>query len=281
MNENKPPVYLLTGLILGLGLGLLVSLLLFPAESGAGAPAQLNSGDKNIYRGMVAQAFSVDSNLQRASARLALLEEENPGQALAAEAQRMLAEGKSMSEAEVLARLASALQAAVSTQIPAVSEVTAIPLFTPDATGAAMTAEPDENETPLPADAPPPSIQFQPTPSPAPTLGAPFILAERKIICEPGRKTGAIEVQVEDSSKKPVPGVRIDISWAAGQDFFFTGLIPSENPGFADFAMTPGEEYSLRVGEGGEQARGVSIPECSDEDGGRNPGSVYLRFMQP
>jgi hypothetical protein len=281
MNENKPPVYLLTGLIIGLGLGLLVSVLLFPAKSGAGAPAQLNSEDKNIYRGLVAQAFSVDSNLQRASARLALLEEEQPGQALAAEAQRMLAEGKSLAEAEILARLASALQGAVSTQNPAGAAVTAIPLFTPDATGAALTAEPGKMETPLPADAAPPAILNQPTPSPAPTLGAPFILAERKIICEPGQMAGMIEVQVEDSSKKPVPGVRIDISWASGQDFFFTGLIPSVNAGFADFTMTPGEEYSLRVGDGGEQVRGLNIPECSESDGGRNPGSVYLRFIQP
>jgi hypothetical protein len=45
--------------------------------------------------------------------------------------------------------------------------------------------------------------------------------------------------------------------------------------------MTTGEEYSLRVGDGGEQVRGVSIPECTNDDGSKYYGSVYLKFMQP
>jgi hypothetical protein len=281
MNENKPPIYLVTGLIIGLGLGLLISVILFPTHSGEGSPSQLSSRDKSIYRGLAAQAFSVDSNLQRASARLALLEDEDPARELAAEAQRMLAEGKPMAEAEVLARLASALQASGSSEIPTGRAPADIPLFTPDPASATRTAVADEETTPVPDETTPPAVQYQPSPSPAPTLGAPFALTERKIICEPEREAGLIEVQVDDRSRNPVPGVRIDISWIGGQEFFFTGLIPAVNPGFADFSMKPDEEYALRVGDGGEQVRGVSIPECTNDDGSKYYGSVYLKFMQP
>ncbi len=281
MNENKPPIYLVTGLIIGLGLGLVISMILFPARSGEGSPSQLSSEDRSIYRGLAAQAFSVDSNLQRASARLALLQDDDPAKELAAEAQRMLAEGRPVAEAEVLARLASALHASASSEIPTGSAQGDIPLFTPDPASATQGAALVGEDTPVSGETAPPPVQFQPSPSPAPTLGAPFTLDERKIICEPGQKAGLIEVQVDDQRGNPVPGVRIDISWVGGQEFFFSGLIPAVNPGFADFVMKPDEEYSLRVGDGGEQVRGVSIPECGLEDGGRYSGSVYLRFIQP
>jgi hypothetical protein len=282
VSQGKPPIYLATGLLLGLGLGVLISVVLFPTRLGEGSPSQLSVEDKRTYREMVAQAFAVDNNLERASARLALLGDEDRGQELAAEAQRMLAEGKPLADAEILARLASALQSLNAPGSPQEVVGTSIPLFTPDPASATQTALPVEGAVPTPAETiPPPVITNQPTPSLAPTLGAPFELKDRLVICEPDREPGLIEIQVDDQGGSPIPGVRIDISWLDGQEYFFTGLIQSVNPGFADFVMTNGVEYSLRVGEGGEQVRGVGIPECTNEDGSKYYGSVYLRFTQP
>ncbi|MHC1782716.1 MAG: hypothetical protein AB9891_08155 [Anaerolineaceae bacterium] len=282
MSQDKPPFYLATGLLLGLGLGVLISVLLFPARMGEGSPSLLSSENKTTYRGMVAQAFAVDNNLERASARLTLLGEEDQGQELAAEAQRMLAEGKPLADAEILARLASALQRLNAPGSTQEAVGTGIPLFTPDPASATQTALPEEGAAPTPAETIPlPVKTSQPTPSPAPTLGAPFELRDRLVICDPEKEPGLIEIQVEDQGGSPVPGVKIDISWLDGQEYFFTGLIQSVSPGFADFTMTAGAEYSLRVGEGGEQVRGVGIPECNNEDGSKYYGSVYLRFTQP
>jgi hypothetical protein len=282
VSQGKPPFYLATGLLLGLGLGIMISVVLFPARLGEGSPSQLSGGDKSTYRGMVAQAFAVDNNLERASARLTLLGEEDQGIVLAAEAQRMLAEGKPLADADILARLASALHRLNDAGSPQEAVDTGIPLFTPDPASATQTALPDEDAVPIPTETrPPPVITNQPTPSPAPTLGAPFELKDRLVVCDPDNESGLIEIQVDDQGGNPVSGVKIDISWLDGQEYFFTGLIRSINPGFADFTMSNGVEYSLRVGEGGEQVRGVSIPECTNADGSKYYGSVYLRFTQP
>lgn len=279
MNESRPPFYLITGLIIGLGLGLLISLVLIPAQSAEGSPSQLTEEDKAIYRDFAAQAFAVSNDLDRAAARLALLGEENPSNQLAADAQRYLAEGRSLAEAEVLARLASALQNMNSQGSTSGTQEASIPLFTPDPDLA--TAVP-AGDTPTQEDNAPTLVPTnRPTPSPAPTLGAPFALDERLVICEADKEPGLVEVEVQDHNGKPVPGIRIDISWQDGADFFFTGLIPSVDPGYADYTLTSGFEYTLRVGEVGEQVRGLSIPGCTANDGSKYPGSIYLRFTQP
>jgi hypothetical protein len=280
VNQARPPFYLVTGLLLGLILGYGVSVLLFPARAAEGAPRQLNAADKMTYRSLVAQAYAVSNNLDRASARISLLQDDSAVNQLAADAQRMLAEGKPLGDAEVLARLASALGSQSLTVQPGAVEATSlagVPLFTPDPAQVSATESSPATSTPVPQ-----AVGTRaPTPSPAPTLGAPFQLSERLVICQESEEPGMIQVQVGDQAGSPVPGVKIDITWQAGEEFFFTGLVQSVNPGFADYRMTPGLEYALRVGERGEQVGGVTIPECSRDDGSKYPGSVFLRFTQP
>ncbi|GAP08157.1 hypothetical protein ATHL_03058, partial [Anaerolinea thermolimosa] len=117
--ERRGHWYLLTGLVLGLVLGLLVSLVLSPVRYVDAEPAALAERYKNEFRQWVALAYQADGNLPRARERLNLLQDADPRQALAAQAQRVLGEGGSPDEARALAALAAALsgveQVAVST----------------------------------------------------------------------------------------------------------------------------------------------------------------------
>ena len=128
--EKKGAWYLLTGLVLGVILGLVYSYLINPVVYTHSVPASLDDHYKDIYRSTIAQVFVATHDFERAALRLALLEDEDPVYALGAQAQRALAEGNS-AEAQALAYLASALQvnnpAAVSppTQNPTVPATTA------------------------------------------------------------------------------------------------------------------------------------------------------------
>jgi len=61
--------------------------------------------------------------------------------------------------------------------------------------------------------------------------------------------------------------VEIRVSWATGEDRFFTGLKPEVDPGYADFAMEPGVVYQVRVGKvDSEVASDISATPCAGED---------------
>ena len=88
--------------------------------------------------------------------------------------------------------------------------------------------------------------------------------------CPPG--------QVRDGSGTPVPGVQVNVAWDGDLDTFFTGLKPAVSAGYADFQMTPGVSYSLRVGDGGETLNGLSAPDCTDGGGNVFAGGLLLKF---
>ncbi|MBG0784570.1 MAG: hypothetical protein H0S79_05670 [Anaerolineaceae bacterium] len=109
--------YLLTGLILGMLIGLVYTLLINPVIYTHSTPATLQAGDKDAYRSLIAQVYAVTGDLERAQLRLALLEDENPVYTLGTQAQRCMSEGN-ITEAQALALLASALQSTDPTAIP-------------------------------------------------------------------------------------------------------------------------------------------------------------------
>ena len=118
--------YLLTGLILGLLIGLAYSLLVNPVIYTHSTPASLQKEDKDTYRSLIAQAYAATSDLKRAQLRLALLEDENPVYALGTQAQRCMAEGN-VTEAQALALLASALQSTDPTATSALVPTQTLP----------------------------------------------------------------------------------------------------------------------------------------------------------
>ena len=110
MNEDeRGNWYLLTGVVLGIILGILFAWVISPVEYVDTAPESLKDEFKDQYRVLIASAYVANGDLVRAKARLGLLDEADIYLVVAEQAQQMLAEGGSVEEAQALGRLALAL----------------------------------------------------------------------------------------------------------------------------------------------------------------------------
>jgi len=108
--EKKGGGYLLTGLILGLLLGLIYTWFINPTVYYDLSPARLAEQYQDTYRSSIAQVFAATGNLERAELRIGLLDDPDPVFSLGIKAQSLLAEGRT-DEAHAHALLASALMA--------------------------------------------------------------------------------------------------------------------------------------------------------------------------
>jgi uncharacterized membrane protein YccC len=110
MNEDeRGNWYLLTGVVLGIILGILFAWVISPVKYVDTAPESLKDEFKDQYRVLIASAYVANGDLVRAKARIALLDEADIYLVVAEQAQQMLAEGGSVEEAQALGRLALAL----------------------------------------------------------------------------------------------------------------------------------------------------------------------------
>ena len=291
-SRRTPPYYLFTGLLVGLLTGLVLTLIFRPVYVDA-APQALNDSDKAAFRSLAAMAYAADHDLGRAQARLALLKDKNSSFAVAAQAQQELSQnGPDSSSALALGSLATAFAPTlaavqtVSTPQPAGATATLQPdfLLTPsptlDPNGAVMTATP--SASPTPTDRPlTPLATFTPrvTATPLPSLGYPFILSDKSDVCD-ARLPGLLQLEVNDKAGNPVPGVRISVVWDGGEDLFYTGLHPNINPGYADFTMTAGTLYAVKVGDISKPVEKISAAKCKAVDGTSFYGGYMLQFGQ-
>lgn len=283
MKERRGNWYLFTGLLLGVVLGVVYAWVISPIQPSRVTPASLRADFKDQYRILVAAAYNATGDLDRARTRLAQLEEGDPAMALAAEAQQVVANSGSQDDARSLALLAANLGKVPGVETP---QPVAAASSTPTLAATAPTANSVDvrTATSVPQQTPtlPQTIASPfPTRTPTPTLGPPFVLKERTTVCDAGLTSPLIEVNVLDSAGKPVPGVKVIVSWSEGEDVFYTGLKPAVNPGYADFAMQTGINYSLRLGDGGQTVGDLAAPDCKASDGTAFPGGWKLVFTQP
>ncbi len=295
--SSNPPLYLLTGFVLGLILGGAYAWLISPVELVDGAPAALTGQDQDRYRTMIALAYQADGNLKRARQRLDLLKDPNSPLTVAAEAQRLAAvtDNEAQAEAQALALLAAALspQSAPTLQpslTPAPTSTATLPALevSPSATlapGEAVrtpTPIPTPTATITPTATMTPIVTFTPryTVQPTATLGLPFSLKNMRQVCDASLPQGLLQVEVDDRAGNGVPGVRILVAWPDNnQDTFYTGLMPEFGPGYADFVMSPKIIYSVRAGDSGQVVQGVSLPTCGSGSSAY-PGGWKLTFSQ-
>ncbi len=294
------PWFLLTGLVLGLILGLVYAWWINPVTYRESAPDVLSAEQKDQYFRLIALAYASNHDAGRSAARLALLGEKDPASRLAALAQQVAVEGGSGDEARALAALAAALralpaaeptktatttstgaEASMKSQVLAVTETKPAQDGKPTATPPADAVR-SATPVPVPTGTPVPAATFTPRPTAtaSPTSGPPFVLGNTEVLCADASARGLLQVQVNDSAGQAVPGMTVVITWDGGQERFYTGLAPDISPGYADYQMETGVEYSVRVGEGGEAVGGIGAPECKS-GGGNFYGGVRLTFKQP
>jgi hypothetical protein len=290
VNQKRGQWHLLTGLILGIVLGVVFSVYILPVRYIDTEPQTLRFYDRERYRSLVARAYVVEADTSRALARIALLKDGNAATALISQAQNMLASNGDELTARGLALLGAAVNqpslritaipTVAVTQRPTATAFTATPevsVMTPTIQLAQGTpAEPTITRTPAA------TFTARPTPTLQPTLGTLFILVDQKTVCEPLPSIPLIEIEVRDVEGNPIPGVKIQLSQLnGGTETFYTGLYPEISAGYANYVMTAGMEYALRVGEAGQLISGLTIPACETESPGTAPGNLYLLFQQP
>ncbi len=302
MNQARGQWYLLTGLILGIGLGLLIAWQLFPVQYQAGLPANLRADFKDEYRYMIAASYAATGNLGRAKARLALLQDGNTLQMLGDQTQRMLSNNAAPSVVRSLSVLSDALMKADTepTTIPASPEASSVaaqdtlgPETSTPATGSATeTVSPAESETPTlespgtaaatPSPLPTSAISLAPRPTFTATFtpGPPFNLANKAEFCEPSQP-GLLQVSLKNSNDQPIAGVELVITWAGGEGHFFSGLKPELGYGYADFVLSANVEYALSLSDGKTRVTGIITSACTAKDGSQSIGGIHLDFKEP
>lgn len=281
-------------LLLGMGIGLGYTWVLAPPPIMNAQPSALRVEFKDQYRSLIAAAYAATGNLPRAQARLSVLGDANPVEALNAQAQRMLVSPQTFERAEPVAALASALESGVSgapVRTPALdipvdagntftpaspSSLTDLPIFL------SKTPESIETQTAV-IETKPTFVESTPRPTqtPAPVLGRPFTLTGEETICDSNLPDGLLQVLVLNRSRRQVAGVEIVITWDGGKEQFFTGLKPELGNGYADYLMTADTSYTVQLAQGSDIALGITAPTCQTPDGATFLGGVQLTFQQP
>lgn len=280
MDQNRGNWYLITGLILGLTLGLVYSWVISPVSQVDTHPNLLRTDYKDIYRSLISRAYRANNNLPRAEARLDLIGDDEPALALAAQAQRFLAEGGDHEMAVILANLSAALQSS------AVAENTPVP-----PTGTAAASDSDENPTASSKDTEEnggnnldSTSTLEPVSSrtPPPTESPPFILQDSSPICDPTLSESLIQVIATNSAGDGIPGVAIQISLGSDpKEVFYTGLKPELGLGYADFSAEPGLSYQVEIPDSGLIVSDIEVPTCQNESEESYWGSWEIYITHP
>lgn len=284
--DRRGSWYILTGLVLGVAMGLFYSWVISPVKYVDAPPYALRADFKDEYRALVAAAHLYSYDLLRAEDRLEQLKEDNPSENLAMQAQKALAEGRPDEEVRALGILGLALgegvtplalssstaQVVISTQsITAVTPTPIVNLPTSNPTQTSNVPIPQATKT----------LQPTSTATSTPTVGAAFVLQETMLVCNPDQSQPLMQVEIKDAAGQPVASIELVVTWDGGEDHFFTGLKPELGQGYADFLMTPGVVYSLQIADGGQAVNDLTAAECLLDNGSRYWGSWMLTFIQP
>ena len=274
----------------GFGLGLLYAWVIAPIRYVDTTPNTLRADFKDAFRTSIAASYAATHDMERAKARLALLGDPNPIEALTAQAQRMLAAGEPFDTVREVASLATDLQnGVVSAQVSATLALVSgqgTPIQTPTLSPLTQTLTMGSPGNTPTLESSTPTVVFdtptpRPTRTPIPTASAPFQLINQEEVCNPNLTDGLLQISVLDSHRHQMPGVEITISSDAGEESFFTGLKPEIGDGYADYVMQAGTVYSLRVAHSGNPVTGLTAPACPDSNGQTYTGGLKLTFQQP
>ncbi|MFH2038260.1 MAG: hypothetical protein ABIJ65_02380 [Chloroflexota bacterium] len=273
--------YLLTGLVIGILSGLIISWVVAPVKYIDTHPATLRSDFKDDFRFQIASAFYATNNLERAKSRLDLLDDADVIQALTKQAQNLLDSGDPTNKAFVLAFLTSALKQDSDLSLDDPTENKSLASTNTATTNPTGTSPVTMGGTPSKQPAFINTPTLRPSSTFTPTLGAAFILKKNQVICDSPQNSLLLQVEIRNRAGKPIPGAEIIITWSEGEEHFFTGLKPEIGDGYADYLMTPEVVYSIQLAKGGAPVSYLSAPSCSTESGITRWGSIKLVFQQP
>ncbi|MFN2245393.1 MAG: hypothetical protein ACK2U2_24100 [Anaerolineae bacterium] len=173
-------VLVILGFTVGAALGLLLGWVVWPVELVNTSIADLAPEYKEEYVLLVASAYVADEDLEKAQARLTLLEVPNVNGWLSAQIDSYIAAGRDQADIQALAALADALGVSSPQMLAYLATDTPVPTDTPLPTPTPLPTDtptatpmpPTETPTPLPTETPEPTATAAPptdTPKPEPT----------------------------------------------------------------------------------------------------------------
>ena len=303
-NEEQSPhfssAYLFTGTVIGLVLGLILSLAFFQIRWVDITPESLTFEDQKEYVSAVALCYDAEKDIGRARVRLESMKPELPlpnfvnqfGTHVRADdngpSHRMLSVyylaidlSDGAIEIEGLEDYIDQKEdAPVEESEP--EEESALPTPTLQSLAEVQptevleeTAEVDDEETaPIAEDLTPPD----PVAVAINVNEQPFQLAERLNFCDQSLAQ-QLQVEVLDDDGVPLQGVKVFIQWDGGSETFFTGLYPEISDGYADFDMRDAVTYQLQVGGTSLFIEDIEANRCELDDGSSYLGGVWLKFQ--
>jgi len=285
------PFDILISLLLGLGLGLAYAWAISPLRVVDADPIALRTDFKDAYRSAIAASYAATGNLPRAEARLALLGDANSLDTLNSQAQRLIASGE-FAQADLVVALAIALEDGTTLVAAPTSTTDNATIIVKESTATLPPPPPDLpfqfTETPQPIDTQVIETQAvintatpRPTRTLIPTVGAPFALIAQDTVCDATLPDGLLQVLIFNSSRRQIAGARIIITWANGEEQFFTGLKPEIGNGYADYSMSPNTTYTVLLASGSDIASELTAPTCQTPSGETFLGGIKLTFQQP
>ena len=105
-------------------------------------------------------------------------------------------------------------------------------------------------------------------------------MLSRETYCNDAERLPLIIVDVVDKNSQPLPGERVSVTWAEGEDGFVTGLKPEISSGYGDFLMEAGVAYSVQIGSRTPSVAGIVAPLCPVDADEPYPGAVRLVFQR-
>lgn len=284
MSSRASLVPFIVGALIGVGVGILLGWVLLPPPATDLPLRSLRADIRADAALMAAQAYADTGDLGRAQSRVDALGFSGP-ETVAALAVELAAKNGRAGDVRALVELAQALQTHATAVAPSASATaSARPNSTstvgPSATtqsGRTSTATPLATPRPTPTRTPMPTFTARPAATSTPSRG--FDLVSQEKICRPELEPALIQVWVVDVHGRPLAGAQVHVEWPGGSDRFVTGLKPEMGAGYADFEMSEGVTYSLRLGDLGEAVTGIVAEACTNEDG-PTAGSWRLTFEQ-
>jgi hypothetical protein len=273
-------LFVLLGMLVGLGLGLLLTWQIWPVEYYNTDPIDLRQEYKDDYVVMIAAAYDQDRDLGLASLRLGQLGLEDAKQSVLGLFQRY-GEGGYREETRSLAQLAYDLGVTDVALLPYIQQPTPTPHPTPvptpteEATETPTETPPGPSPTPTQptpeptatATQPPPTPTYTPTTlpedTPTPTVASDFdyqVIEQSDLGCGSDRDGDYILIYVRDENGRGVAGVQLLVKGPGVEESFFTGLKPEIGPGFADYLVSALGSYTVQAAEGRSQVtQGLSF----------------------
>ncbi len=280
-------VALLAGTCLGLIVAWGAEPVVTPDQS-----TMLRSMDADSYAALVALAWAVDGDQERAAARINAVKPAGTGAARhMADMACRLASTDFVTGPGGVEEVRSMMnfyqqegqRGCADTLLPALEPGVSVPEDSGPPPEPGVTLAPPPGKTPLPRRFLPAGqmVTAEATVATAvrtPTPARPFVLTGLDDFCDATR-SATLEVYVQERDGRPIPAMQLRVYWPDGEDRFYTGFKPERGLAYADFVMQEGIRYRIDMPGRAESSDEFATGRCVDE--GHSTLRSWRAMFQP